>query len=869
MPQSHPDGTIIDGPGGSLIMRGGQWVPLNAPSTAGAPIVTHLADPARAYAAPTAAEQLRHQRLENDRLEHPQATAPAGFRFKANGDLEPIPGGPSDPARPNRNNTVTPQVRATAIGGYRASQQLNQLTDQIEQLYQQGPGATHGLAGLADYNPFSTINQRFNTAGNSVRGLVGQALGFTGGQLNTEREAAASIGPYLPQAGDRDEVIQDKITRLRQLAGTAQQRAVEQLGGVPDEGGNIVPVQQQATPPAAATNGNPPSTLPDGPQGGMAAATTTRTEFNPQADAVINRMILAGADASQINAQLAQNGWQDRVDPQLVQSARQWNNGPQGAAWRRANPGQNPSFSRAQRDVPVTEMQRLSATPGAALLAQAGNAVTGGLIGSIGGQQALNVMDATHPIASTTGTLAGGALAAAGLEGAAGLAGAGARWAPRIGDAAYGALSGFNSAGDGEGLQGAAIGALSGLGGGIFGRAATRTAGRLARGVTNPEVSYLAQRGVPLTVGQTVRPAGIAGRAIAGIEDRLAGLPVVGDIVNARRREGFQGFNRAAFNEALAPIGGGQNQIGEQGVEAAQQAVGQGYDRTLSGVNVPMDQQFLSDTTGAIARGRGVPTYGADFGQIIDHDVLPITGAANSITGPQFQQATRTLAGNERTYRRIGLGTAMTAPAPMATRVAGEFGNMDDALTGLIGRQSPATLPAYEAANTAFRRTGIVRDAVDAARHGTQTGEGGVFTPAQLTNASRANARTFGRTQGTTNQPFFELTRAAQAVLPSTVPDSGTAGRLAIPAALGVLGGGGAGIGYAGGDAQTGGEAGLGAGALLALGGTRSGQRALTHLLLTRPDLARRIGTQVYNGSRIGGMFGAGIAAPIAGYLGQ
>lgn len=142
---------------------------------------------------------------------------------------------------------MTAATRDAAIAGYKSSQQLEAIIANLEKQYKTGPGATTGVAGLQDYLP-TTSNQRFNNAGNAARGIVGAALGFTGGQLNTEKEADASIGPYLPQADDRDEVILDKIATLKQLQATARDRAIAQLGGVPDENGVIKPVTKATTP---------------------------------------------------------------------------------------------------------------------------------------------------------------------------------------------------------------------------------------------------------------------------------------------------------------------------------------------------------------------------------------------------------------------------------------------------------------------------------------------------------------------------------------------------------------------------------------------------------------------------------------------
>ena len=340
----------------------------------------------------------------------------------------------------------------------------------------------------------------------------------------------------------------------------------------------------------------------------------------------------------------------------------------------------------------------------------------------------------------------------------------------------------------------------------------------------------------------------------------MTGLPFVGDVINARRGEGFTGFNRAAFDEGLAPIGQTTgNVVQEQGVEAAQNAVGNGFDNALSGVRLQADAPFVGEMRPIIARGASLPEpMAGNANYTLNTRVGNSFGPNGELSGNDFQQSLR--------------GLRRDANAVSDQPYGYDFGQITNdasgALRGIVQRQSPDTLPAYDAANQAFRNTEVLRDAVAAARGGTMTGETGVFSPAQLGTAANSNARRFGNSHGTTNQPFFDLARAGQTVLPSKIGDSGTAGRLAVASGLAGLGlGGGAGVSsMQGGSAAEGAGGGLamglGGAGLLALGGSRSGQRILAHLLADRPDLLAGIGQQVNRRAAIGGMFGAG-ASPV------
>ena len=219
------------------------------------------ADPSFQYEGPKAAADVRGSELDNryKQIQIQEATEgklPVGWRRRADGSAEPIPGVPvKDPNKP----ALTAAERANAIAGYQSALALDKVISQLEDQHKTGPGSTSGLGGIADYLPFEE-NQRFDSTGNAARGTVGQALGFTGGQLNSVQEAEMSVGPYLPQSSDKDAVIRDKIARLKQVRDDARARSIAMLGGVPDANGIVTPLQDQgpaALPRAAGVQADP------------------------------------------------------------------------------------------------------------------------------------------------------------------------------------------------------------------------------------------------------------------------------------------------------------------------------------------------------------------------------------------------------------------------------------------------------------------------------------------------------------------------------------------------------------------------------------------------------------------------------------
>ena len=539
---------------------------------------------------------------------------------------------------------------------------------------------------------------------------------------------------------------------------------------------------------------------------------------------------------------------------------------------RRKNPNVAPTLGKTIQRVPLTGvaagLNKVAASPLGAGMIGAGDAVTAGFLDNMTAnpeqtRAVMGLAQQQNPGATLAGNLAGGALAAGGAElglagGAARLGvGGAARFAPLVADTLYGAANGAGNADNGNRLTGAALGATLGAAGGAAGRSVARGIGGAARGVQDASVQYLRSRGVPLTVGQALGQSGIFGKAVKGLEDRASGYSLTGDIVNARRTEGLEGFNRAAFKEGGEPIGFAPQAIGEQGVDAMGTASGQAYGDAVNGVSVTPDAQFAQDVGAAMRRGGGLPRVGPEFNEVVNSDIAPhFSNPTGTIDGPQIQD----LLQNTR-------GTPFGNDA-MGSRANVALNDIGGAVSDLTGRQAPHVIPKLRAANTGYRNLNILADAVG---KGIQTD--GIFTPAQLGMSARANATKFGGklAAASENRPFFDLQRAGQNVLPSKVPDSGTAGRLALLAVPTLAGGAvGTGGGYAAGDTSTG--AGLGSatgllGALaLAAGGSRAGQRILTKTLLDRPDFAVELGNKLI---RRQGLFGAPMVAASQQFLPQ
>ncbi|MFA6031810.1 MAG: hypothetical protein WC889_02785 [Myxococcota bacterium] len=749
--------------------------------------------------------------------------------------------------------------------------------NRVQSLYEGSIAKTSGIiGGWADFLP-TEANRQFDTAaaGLAEQGLSAFRVPGVGAQSDTELRQFVQANK--PSASDYDSSIEEKLLQLRTRVDATRQ----QMGLPPAQWGS------QATPPGAPGAAPPPG--PDrreavigGPQlpgGGGPPA--------PGADQTTKFYVNAAMDTPD-QASIAQGGFRSERDPLLVGGAKRLasmlasgasdEDIRAAAAELNANPAsveaniqfrrQNPNYkggynteSLQFRQVPIGGVQQMfndvGAGPVGAFGLAAGDAATFGTLDNMADDPAVAraIMQGSremNPTASLAGTISGGVPTAMLAE--AGAAAAGAKLgtsllsrmvgSPRTADALYGAASGAGAADEGDRLTGGVLGGIAGLGGGIAGRGIARGAGNAATGVRNESVQYLRDRGIPTTVGQTL------GGIPKLFEDRLSSVPIIGDLINARRREGIAALRPAAVGEAVEEIP--NNLAATVGLpnrdvlEIGRQAVGSAYDTALGGVDLTVDPSYRSDLGAALMRSRSLPEPLRDvFDSTLTNRVAPMFNGQN-LSGRNLQGAIQGL--------RKDAGALIKRDEVQSDLFKDRTVDVEEALFNLAERQAPGTPEALQLANSANRRMSIIEDA--SARALNNEGD---FTANQLGQAIKSNASRFNGTRAMNSgqAPLQHLQEAAQNVLPSSIPDSGTSGRLAMMALPAALGGAGGGLDLAtdgGGGSAVGG---LSIGALLSLGGTRNGQRFLSMLLADRPDILSRLGGQINNNAAIGGVIGA------------
>lgn len=364
---------------------------------------------------------------------------------------------------------------------------------------------------------------------------------------------------------------------------------------------------------------------------------------------------------------------------------------------------------------------------------------------------------------------------------------------PALADALYGGVSGAVGSDDNR-VGSALTGALTAGAAGMAGRGVTRLGAAALAPVAAPVVQRLTDAGITLTPGQIMGASkGMLGRFAKGTEDKLTSNFGLGDFIANARRGGINDFNRAAANDALSVLNPESPatlppdvQPGHGLIQHLQDAREQAYDTALQPLRAYRDDQLVSDIQDV---AQGVRPDQADaFAKSMRELVAPHLPTGDApLTGTQLQSIKRGL--NDKIYP--------LKQDPNGSDLAGDLGDIRDAFMSFAQRSDPANTAAYQRADAFHSLLSRIEDAAAKTKDG-------VFTPQQFRTA--IGRRGYGTTTSNLasgNAPFQELATDASTVLPSSIPDSGTAGRLSVlsalaPSALG------ASIGGAGGYADDG-----------------------------------------------------------------
>lgn len=875
-----PDGKIYEQqPGGGYLEVTPQE---QQPYTIGTP------DPSKAFAAPRAEADLGGAQLDNQRTAQQIAMDAARVQAAPQMTAEELRGRQLANQKAERELAAPIEAKQTETDRLSRLRQLAGAINRTQSLYNTGIGTTKGFpGGLQDYLP-TDANARFDVSGAALsqQGLAAFRVPGTG--TVSDRDAMMFDRANLPSASTRDVAVDEQLRGIRarvdeEMRALGQKPINWQASIDADPTQQSQSMQGAMTVPGAGTT--PPGQTPQGPAGydvgAVAGAPSGGSGGGNFASAAgvamakrLSQAYTKGARVQELNRMLADNGFQTFSDPGTIEAIQK------GGRINFAPPAADDTRGTIGR-----AMGGLADSAGGAYAISAADALSAGTLDNIAGGQsglAMEYARQQYPGASLAGTATGGALAAGATElglGALGARAGIAALAPRAvngvmkaapavarsGDALYGAAYGAGSADgpDQSRFLGAALGGTGGLVGGMAGRQAFRTGAGIVGGIRNADVQLLRQKGVPMTVGQSLSQSGPLGAAIKTAEDLTTSVPGVGSITASGRDESLRGFNRAMMNDSVAPLRQQTNPldvsingIGADGVEAVRSARTMGYNNAIAGRSAMEDPQYLADYNQSLGAAGSIP----NTGPMVQGEIgAAVPGYFNNgvMSGENAQAAIRELKGLRRAREED----------PLGYRTGQAVKGAESAITGMFDRQVPGFSNDLAQANAVQTNLKTIEDAV-----GRAVNQDGVVTPAQLNMASRKSANFLTGDGATRNRPFYDLATAAQKILPSKTADSGTSQRLAMQGAVGTLGLGAAGgTGYAGGGkegATTGVGRALALAGLLAAGGTKPVQRALTAGLLDRPDMLIRVGNGIANRARIGGLFGAPMLASGANYLG-
>jgi hypothetical protein len=346
--------------------------------------------------------------------------------------------------------------------------------------------------------------------------------------------------------------------------------------------------------------------------------------------------------------------------------------------------------------------------------------------------------------------------------------------------------------GIGKGLAGPVSGALSGLtqpvtGGNFWKQKAGQAAlGGVAGGasdlavrgvskIVSPELSKAAQilsgLGVRLTPGQ------MAGGGLKAFEDKFTSFPLFGGLVRDAQTTAIHDLNRAAINEGLKPIGvklPSNVPVGRDALNFMKDSISAAYDRVMPFINGKMDSDLADDLKHIEIRygPRLSPALRQELMDVIQHEVRDKFSPFGDISGLDAQAVGTTL---DNIYNK-----ARQSEDTYRNRMAGAIKEIDKAFDDMLDRQNPAATKAKHQVDLAHAHYKTVEEAT-----GRTGATSGIFTPAHLASAVRSRDKTKDKSGYARGFALMQkMSDAAKEVMPSSVPDSGTAGRVGLGALL-------------------------------------------------------------------------------------
>lgn len=284
---------------------------------------------------------------------------------------------------------------------------------------------------------------------------------------------------------------------------------------------------------------------------------------------------------------------------------------------------------------------------------------------------------------------------------------------------------------------------------------------------TDPALALLKSEGVKPTIGQTL------GGAFNRAEERLSSLPLMGDMIRNARDRADKDLRVAVANRALEPINGKlpKGMDGREAVTYVGEALGDAYNSLLPRMSAKADAVFDADMKSLrnmVNTGSIDPAAAKAFNRILQNDVLGKFKGQNVLTGQTIKQIESDLT------EQIGrLGASTDADQRLVSDALKETRR---GLRELIERNNPQFSDELKAINKGYANFKRLQRA--AAYVGADTGQ---FNSANLQSAVKALDRSKDKGRFAKGDALMQdLSDAAKSTLGNKIPDSGTAGRVAM-----------------------------------------------------------------------------------------
>lgn len=290
---------------------------------------------------------------------------------------------------------------------------------------------------------------------------------------------------------------------------------------------------------------------------------------------------------------------------------------------------------------------------------------------------------------------------------------------------------------------------------------------RVAANVLSPQTRTQAGRLYAEGV-RDMTPGMVFGQSAKAAEDKLASLPVVGDLIRGGQRQAIQSYNNVELNRALAPINARVQGAGREAIAEAQDIVDGAYRELLPRLSVRFDDEFIGNVSNLRNMAQGLPPeQAAIFNRALERDVLGRFTEHGTGSGQSAQEALSVIS------RRIK--DAYRAGDVDSRALGGALRELQAQLRNAIDRSNPQLAGELQRVNQARAMLAQIEDAAE--RAGSKEG---IFSPTAKMASVRKGARRSGSQRRVSGGRALgqNLAETAESVMGQRVPDSGTAGRV-------------------------------------------------------------------------------------------